>query len=107
VDGDHGPFRWCFLLNHRGHCLWHHLRLPLRLHDILGYSFRGPRLTVRSRPRSRPDNHICGSCACRSDYTGGSGPGQKGSKKKKEKRGESWTKRGFQTPLLGRLAGGA
>jgi hypothetical protein len=82
ADGDHGPFRWSLLLNHRRHRLWRHLWLPLGLHNILRYSFGGLGLTIRSQPRSRPDIRICGSRA------GGSGPGQKGSKKKRRKKGE-------------------
>jgi hypothetical protein len=54
VDGDHGPLRWCLLLNHHRHYLRRHLRLPLRLHDILKDSFGGPGLTDRSQPQSCP-----------------------------------------------------
>jgi hypothetical protein len=63
MDGDHGPLSWSLLLNHLRYRLWHHLRLPLRLHNILRDSFRGPGLADRSQPWSRPDNRICGSRA--------------------------------------------
>jgi hypothetical protein len=78
VDGDHGPLRWSLLPYHLWHRLQRHLRLLLRLHNILRDSIESLRLTVRSRPWSCPDSRICGNRARCGGRIRGRRPGQKG-----------------------------